>query len=105
MLSSAASSVTISSAPFQKPSTGTYQTNYNLSNWEGAAVLVLEGRGAGQWRRVAGTRGPKGNQVSHTKLPLCSVCSISLLVVICQDGPRTAVGKLKKRRFLTRFLS
>jgi hypothetical protein len=75
VLSSAASSVTISSAPFQKPSTGTYQTNYNLSDWEGAAVLVLEGRGAGQWRRVAGTRGPKGSQVSHTNcLSVLFVC-------------------------------
>ena len=61
VLSSTTSSVTIASQPF-KNGTGAYQATYNLSGWEGAAVMVLDGKGAGQWRRVAGTRGPKGDQ-------------------------------------------
>ena len=61
VLSAEASSVTISSQPFQN-GTGAYQATYNLSDWNGAAVMVLDGTGAGQWRRVVGTRGPKGDQ-------------------------------------------
>jgi hypothetical protein len=60
--SASASSLTLAEAPFQKPSTGAYQSLYNLSNWNGAAVMVLAGKGAGQWRRVVGYRGEKGSQ-------------------------------------------
>ena len=55
-------SVTIAQAPFQHASTGTYQVTYNTSNWNGAVLMVLSGRGAGQWRRVIGFRGVRGQQ-------------------------------------------
>lgn len=59
--SATASSVTIAQAPF-KNGTGTYSKNYMNESWVGAALMILTGKGAGQWRRVVGTRGPKGNQ-------------------------------------------
>lgn len=51
--------VTLASAPFG-PGSGTYVPHYNLLSWNGAAVMVLNGTGAGQWRRVVGRTGPRG---------------------------------------------
>jgi hypothetical protein len=59
--SATANSVTIAQAPFQT-GTGAYQVNYNMSSWTGAVVMILTGKGAGQWRRVVGTHGPRGEQ-------------------------------------------
>eukprot|EP00040_Diaphanoeca_grandis_P013677 m.69145 g.69145 ORF g.69145 m.69145 type:complete len:795 (+) comp24056_c0_seq1:258-2642(+) len=46
--------LTLATAPYG-PGSGSYAPSRDFkpdSNWEGAAVLVLEGTGAGQWRRV-----------------------------------------------------
>ena len=59
--SATATSVTLAQQPYGK-GTGAYIKDYNVSSWTGAAIAVLSGRGAGQWRRVVGVRGPRGAQ-------------------------------------------
>lgn len=57
--SASGTSVTLASLPFGN-GTGTYIHDYNYTSWNGAAIAILDGLGAGQWRRVVGRAGPKG---------------------------------------------
>lgn len=55
----------LSSPPFGE-GTGAYVPKYNLSSWNGAAAMILNGTGAGQWRRVVGRAGPRGAERTWT---------------------------------------
>lgn len=48
--------ITLASAPYG-PGTGSYDKQLNRpgADWSGAAMLILRGRGTGQWRRVNGS--------------------------------------------------
>ena len=54
----ATTTITLASDPFG-PGSGGYNPNQQREGaiWRGGAVLILEGRGAGQWRRVTSNRG------------------------------------------------